>query len=87
MTTADCPPPVDASTQVDLAQAMSGNIAEAIRGLKSIDAAAAETEFMNMVEMQLSDAVPVHRIYPFLYNCFHHTLLLDSPPIAKVFPN
>ncbi len=87
VTTADCPPPVDASTQVDLAQAMSKNVAEAVRGLKSINPAAAETEFMNMVEMHMSDAVPTHRLYPFLYNCFHRTLLLDSPPIAKVFPN
>jgi hypothetical protein len=86
-TVADCAPRVEDSTEMALEQLLAQTTQSIVKGLKSLNAAAAETEFLNMVEMYLTDVAPVQRLYAVLHNCFAHTLPLGYPPIAKVFPN
>ena len=74
ISTTMCPPPLSASQVKHVRQLIRPHTKVVLTGLRDLVRGAAETEFLNMIELSLEEAVPTADVYAFMYNCFQYTI-------------
>jgi len=75
--TSICPPRIPASDLKYLQKAIKRHTGVIVDGLRDLVRAASETEFLNIMELSIEEAVPTADLYAFLHNCFEYTLGAD----------